>query len=297
MIFHGVIYKITNLVNGKIYIGQTVNSIQRRFNSHVSGKGKDSGMKICRAINKYGKHNFAIEIIDWATNLTELNYKEWLLICKFDSINGQKGYNTKYGGNNHRLSDATKKKISAKNSGRKCSEKTKNQIKKTLTVLTNTPEYIEKASIRASAMWAEAGFKEKHAKAMSEARTPDRNKRQGEKLKKKWQDPVLREKWLSSRSELYKSEEFINKMSDINTKIAEKRYSNEFYVYKAILAEKNGRFRVYKKGEKVGSWLLINKCAADMGIFWTGISQCLNGSIKQYKGYIFQFKEERKCKA
>lgn len=63
------IYKITNCLNNKIYIGQTIRPIQQRFERHINDaihKIKDT--HLCRAILKYGKENFKIEQIDSATS-------------------------------------------------------------------------------------------------------------------------------------------------------------------------------------------------------------------------------------
>lgn len=88
-----LIYKITNKINGKVYIGQTIRSLKKRFNEHCNNKKST----ISKAIQKYGKENFTIEEIDGANNQSELNYKEWLLIYKFNSLtpNGYNIYNNK----------------------------------------------------------------------------------------------------------------------------------------------------------------------------------------------------------
>ena len=56
------IYKITNNINGKVYIGQS-NNIQRRFSEHQT-KGESSRIPIDVAIQKYGKENFSFEVIE-----------------------------------------------------------------------------------------------------------------------------------------------------------------------------------------------------------------------------------------
>lgn len=59
------IYKITNLVNGKVYIGQSARGIQQRFTRHIydalSGR---IDTHFARAIRKYGEDNFVVECID-----------------------------------------------------------------------------------------------------------------------------------------------------------------------------------------------------------------------------------------
>ena len=64
------IYKITNKINGKIYIGQS-NDIERRFKEHMT-KGERSRILLDHAIKKYGPDNFSYEVIEECTE-EELN--------------------------------------------------------------------------------------------------------------------------------------------------------------------------------------------------------------------------------
>ena len=68
-----LIYKITNKLNGKSYIGQTTVSIETRVKAHMR---KSACHGIYRAIQKYGIENFTVEQIDTATTQEELNIKE-----------------------------------------------------------------------------------------------------------------------------------------------------------------------------------------------------------------------------
>ena len=88
------IYKITNLVNGKVYIGQTKGSIEKRWKEHCRKNSFCS--KLRRAIQKYGKNNFSIEQIDHAHNQEELDSKEIFWIKKYNST--EIGYNIAKGG-------------------------------------------------------------------------------------------------------------------------------------------------------------------------------------------------------
>lgn len=92
-----VIYKITNAVNGKVYIGLTQNPVQERFRRHVNdAKNHVIDTHLTRAINKYGEENFSWEIIDSAATREELVEKEEYWIRYYDSCH--KGYNTSPGG-------------------------------------------------------------------------------------------------------------------------------------------------------------------------------------------------------
>lgn len=89
------IYKITNLINNKIYIGKTsAKNPNRRWNEHKSiAKNQiKPSQPITRAIKKYGVNNFKYEIILTCSNHTELSQRERDLIYKFNSF-APKGYN------------------------------------------------------------------------------------------------------------------------------------------------------------------------------------------------------------
>ena len=62
------IYKITNIQNNKIYIGQTIRPVQERFKRHLNDALHGIlDTHFARAIRKYGEDSFQIEIIDTAT--------------------------------------------------------------------------------------------------------------------------------------------------------------------------------------------------------------------------------------
>lgn len=90
-----VIYKMTNMVNGKVYIGQTVRSVEERMLEHY----RHDTILVDKAIQKYGKDNFSVEVIDTAATIDELNAKEQYWIEQYDSITPN-GYNQCAGGDN-----------------------------------------------------------------------------------------------------------------------------------------------------------------------------------------------------
>lgn len=121
------IYKITNTINGKIYIGQVYNkSIEARFDRHIKSAFPENPMLIDKAIYKYGKENFIVEQIDIATTIKELNEKEKYWIKFYNSTDRNIGYNLTPGGEggNTYLNktkeelDEIKRKISKANSGK-----------------------------------------------------------------------------------------------------------------------------------------------------------------------------------
>ena len=92
------IYKITNLINNKIYIGQTIRGIKRRWKDHINKVGCKY---IHNAITKYGKENFKIEVIEYCEK-SELDTREIYWISYYNSTNKDIGYNILEGGSTGR---------------------------------------------------------------------------------------------------------------------------------------------------------------------------------------------------
>lgn len=110
---YGVIYKIRNKVNNKVYIGQTTRGFNSRYQAKGEGiervygyhnnrrlGGESYNEHLLSSINKYGFNNFEVDkIIDVAFSETELNIKEIQYIKRFKSDDNTFGYNKTCGGN------------------------------------------------------------------------------------------------------------------------------------------------------------------------------------------------------
>ena len=116
-----IIYKATNKINGKVYVGQTVKTLESRWKRHC---GKWGCGAISKAIKKYGSENFTVEKIDCAESKNGLNEKEKYWVDFYGCIS-PKGYNLKSGGDQVTFSEETKKKISDSHKGKKASLETK----------------------------------------------------------------------------------------------------------------------------------------------------------------------------
>ena len=118
----GIIYKLTNLINGKIYVGQTTQTLKARMRRHKSGgrPGVDS------AIQKYGWENFKVEIIEKCPH-EKLNEREVFGIQFYDCM-APKGYNLTAGGSKIVFSAETRKKISSALIGHTVSAETRAKI-------------------------------------------------------------------------------------------------------------------------------------------------------------------------
>ena len=97
----GEIYIIKNFVNGKRYIGQTVQSSQERFSQHIReayAKGrKEYNYCLSRGIRKYGKESFDYAVLADKVPLDKLDLVEEHYIDMYQTTNPELGYNNSIG--------------------------------------------------------------------------------------------------------------------------------------------------------------------------------------------------------
>ncbi len=110
---YGTIYLITNTVNDKVYVGQTISPLRVRWVNHKSFAKKDyynSPSKLARSMRKHGVEKFSIKSIATAVDKVTLDWLEQHYIDLFDSI--ANGYNLRNGGANGPASESTKQLMS-----------------------------------------------------------------------------------------------------------------------------------------------------------------------------------------
>jgi len=175
-----LIYKITNLKNGKFYIGKTSN-IERRWKEHLSLAGKKRH-PLYDAILHYGAENFVMEVVDKADkSLIDTLEREWIEKTKAIEI----GYNLTEGGTGgdtfsnmpDELKELTRKKLSIK--AKISNLKNKDIHRKNGIELWKSEEYVAKV-------------KTAHEKAMA---SDDMKKKLSEAMLNTLQNPELRKKW------------------------------------------------------------------------------------------------------
>lgn len=112
-----LIYKITNLINLKSYIGQSQN-VEKRWTDHI--KGRSRSPRMCAALKKYKQQSFCFEIVAFCEDQIGANEIETKLIALYDTV--KCGYNvnpTAYGSTGRANSEETRAKLSAALRGRK----------------------------------------------------------------------------------------------------------------------------------------------------------------------------------
>lgn len=140
-----IIYKITNQINGKVYIGQTTKTLAHRKAGHLQAARDGLNRHLYNAIRKYGEENFKFEELCKATSKSELNYLEAKFITEYDSV--RNGYNMGYGGDNNVMFS---EKVKSKHDAIMRSDDVRLKISKSMTEYRKnnpfTPEHRKKIS-------------------------------------------------------------------------------------------------------------------------------------------------------
>ena len=98
----GYIYKITNKINDKVYIGLTTTSIEQRWKGHIN-ESKKCDRHLYASMRKYGIENFVIEKIDETDDFKKLGELERYYITLYKSTDDNFGYNNTFGGESNQL--------------------------------------------------------------------------------------------------------------------------------------------------------------------------------------------------
>jgi group I intron endonuclease len=107
----GIIYLITNKVNGHKYVGQTTQPMNKRWSAHIQESIRMSNKPLHRAFRKYGVDKFVIKQID-ECDISILNEREEYWIKHYNTFESAEGYNATSGGDRPSFSQETKDKLS-----------------------------------------------------------------------------------------------------------------------------------------------------------------------------------------
>lgn len=132
------IYKTTNLLNGKIYVGKRI--YRKKDDNWYLG----SGVYLNRAIKKYGREHFKKEILEWCKDKVHLCKREIYWIKYFNSTNSQIGYNLSLGGDGGNVGKEAYIKIGNKLRGKKKPKEFGEKVSKSLKGKPKTKEHVEK---------------------------------------------------------------------------------------------------------------------------------------------------------
>jgi group I intron endonuclease len=183
------IYVITNKINNKKYVGQTINP-NSRFNQHIISSKKDTNIFLYNAINKYGNENFSFDLVEIDIPIEDVNEREKDWISKLKTKKPY-GYNLTDGGEGtlgYKHTNETKEKLSKMKKGvpnHPQTEETKRKISKANKGRKMSPESIEKAKKAKIGKKLSAEHKNKLRATLTGMPKPQSQK---ENLKKYWNE-------------------------------------------------------------------------------------------------------------
>lgn len=180
------IYKHTNKINGKVYIGQTCQDPERRWGNGFSAYSHNSHFS--SAIQKYGWENFEHEILLNNLNETEMQFWEDYYINFYDACNPDKGYNKMKGGLKSPFTELWKDPNFKEKISKQQSELMKERLKDP-----KQRDFLKQISIK---NW------EDHPE-----RREEYSKRMSQWLLDKWQDEDYRNKMSNKMKELWNSDQ------------------------------------------------------------------------------------------
>ena len=137
---YNYIYKITNQINGKIYIG-------KHSTDNLDDGYMGSGILICKAEKKYGLENFTKEYLAFCDTEEKLNWFEKFYIKKYKAK--EVGYNLTDGGDGHLgfiMTEETKQKLSEAKKGKTFSKEHKQKLSEAKKGKTLSEEHKQKIS-------------------------------------------------------------------------------------------------------------------------------------------------------
>jgi group I intron endonuclease len=278
----GIIYKTTNKINGKVYIGQTIQTLNARKRGHLwEAFEKKDNSKFNRALRKYGAENFSWHIICIVVE-KELNSLEIKNITLNNSY--YSGYNSTEGGDiNPMKYKEISEKISGKNHpmyGKTHTVEAKNKMSRARRGKGN-PMYGKVHSTETKLKISKANrgkivsleTKQRISVSMKE-NPPFKGKRHSAASKKKISKSKMGTKWSKE-----------TRIKQIKARKG-KKLSEE---HRQRISEGNGgyEFCVYSQNKLVGVWCNQNKCARELGLTTSLINRCLMGKQKSHKGYVF----------
>jgi group I intron endonuclease len=171
------VYKITNLINKKIYIGMTKN-IETRWLTHKTRSKTRKTLLYC-AMNHYGLENFKIDVLETCATELEAKNAEIRLIASLGTQNSSTGYNMTAGGDGVcNPSDEIRSKMSISRTGKKASLETKQKMsnKRKGCIFSNTHrENLSKAGKLRYEYGHKVEFKESTRQKLSEKSKGSRN--------------------------------------------------------------------------------------------------------------------------
>ncbi len=108
---------VTNIINGKIYIGRTIRTLKKRKHLMFEESNRLTQGLLYTAIRKYGKYNFEWTVLKRCSTTKEMYDKREYYITLYNTMNIEHGYNCHSGAIYYTISDTTRKRLCIANDG------------------------------------------------------------------------------------------------------------------------------------------------------------------------------------
>jgi group I intron endonuclease len=253
-----IIYKTTNLINGKIYIGQDKNNNPNYFGS---------GDLIKKSIKKYGKKNFIKDILCVCDTIDELNNKEKYYITEYNTTDKNIGYNITIGGTNGTMLN------------RKHSKEMREKMKISALGKKKSESHCKNIGLS------------KKGRIISDEEKRRRSKYSPLRGVKKGQLSFeVRKKISNSKKGKTHSKETKEKMSKshmgIKNSFYGKKHSEDY-----LLKKRKPIIQLDIEGNILNEWPSITEASTHLKITCSSISYMLNGKYKTAGGFKFKYKK------
>ena len=202
--------------NGKRYYGACVDSIQRRFNNHVSAARRGVELAVLNAIRKYGAENVKVEEVARVRDVESMLHIECIMIAKHKTQDPRNGYNLTGGGDG--WFNLTEEQIAERSAAiRKtmASPEFRAERSRIGKEVQNRPELKARLHESKKKSWAE-----NYEERVAAIRDPKNRKRISDGVKATMSDPVVYARWLKAVRKSHATAEFKAKITAINREIA-----------------------------------------------------------------------------
>lgn len=249
-----IVYKATNKVNGKVYIGQTIRTLEERAYFHFK---KTSCTFFHNALLKYGKENFNWEVLNETNIEEELNYYEKYWITFYKSNQREFGYNLTDGGREN--FNFTKEIIEGIRQSVKDyfsnDENRAKQCKIMQEFFKNNPDVIERG---------------RQTRIKDYQEHPEKRKEKGEQIKQYYEEHPEARKLVSQKTiEQFSNPENRLKQSMLNG-------GKPFYAI---------------KGEEIRKFNTQGEAGRELKMNVVGVGNVLRGKSRSAKGWFFSYNE------